>query len=125
MFDRTIIHQSRGPSHVTVNEHKAPTDASMKLLAEMEQKVKDKVLGQVKLESNTFHCEVIRMMGPMMMGETFGIVMKLNGERIVMEITPDPFGSNEDKLQEVYKAVGNRIAAHVASAVLKVIWRDK
>jgi hypothetical protein len=124
MFDRTFITESRGPSHVTVNEHKAPTDASVKLLADLEQKVRDKVFGQVKLESNTFHCEVMRMMSPFRMGETLAITMKLNGERILMEITPDPFASEEDKLREIYKAVAKRIAAHIATSVVKATWRS-
>lgn len=124
MFDRTTINQSRGPSHVTVHEHRAPTDASVKLLAEMEEKAKEKVFGQIKLESNTFHCEVLRMRSPYSYCDTLGIVMQLNGKRIAMEITPDPDASNEDMLREIYKAVGERIAAHVAESIVKVTWRS-
>ena len=124
MFDRTTINESRGPSHVTVNEHRAPTDASVRLLADMEQRVKDKVFGQVKLESNTFHCEVMRLKSPRTFGETLAIAMKLNGERIVMEIETDPMTSPEEKLREIYKAVGERIAAYVASSVVKTTWRS-
>ena len=124
MFDRTTINESRGPSHVTVNEHRAPTDASVRLLADMEQRVKDKVFGQVKLESNTFHCEVMRLRSPHKFGETLAIAMKLNGERIVMEIETDRMTSPEEKLREIYKAVGERIAAYVASSVVKTTWRS-
>jgi hypothetical protein len=49
MFDRilTVQEAPRGPSHVTVHEHRAPTDASIKLYAELLEKARAEIVGHV------------------------------------------------------------------------------
>lgn len=42
---------------VTVHEHRAPTDASVKLLQEMEDKARDKFIGTFYCENNSLKCE--------------------------------------------------------------------
>lgn len=56
MFDRLTVMDARSPSHVTqtVHEHKAPTDESVKLLMEMQNKVMANLLGQIRVENNGF-----------------------------------------------------------------------
>lgn len=62
MFDNYLIND--GPSHVTVtktvNEHRAPTDKSVELLSQMEEKALSRLVHSVKLEVATF--EVFAML---------------------------------------------------------------
>lgn len=67
MFNKTII--GRGDVHHThtTNEHRAPTDDSIRLLREMEEKSNDHVLwksGQVEL-NNFLVCEAVVIRDPM------------------------------------------------------------
>lgn len=51
MFNRTYIDaSSKGPSRVDVHEHKAPTDASVALLREMEAKAFEQVIHTQQIE---------------------------------------------------------------------------
>lgn len=58
MFNKTIIHQhaTSYPSHVSITEKRAPTDESVKLLKEMEEKAEEKLLEACELKNNLFTC---------------------------------------------------------------------
>ena len=44
MFDRlTIVNPHRGPEHVTVHEHRAPTDQSIQLYSDMLEKARKQI----------------------------------------------------------------------------------
>jgi hypothetical protein len=57
MFDNH--HHSHAPSrvNVTTTEHRAPTDDSVRLLTEMEEKVLKRILSRHTLQDNTFNAE--------------------------------------------------------------------
>jgi hypothetical protein len=57
MFD--THHHSHAPSRVNVTtaEHRAPTDDSVRLLTEMEEKVLKRILSRHTLQDNTFNAE--------------------------------------------------------------------
>lgn len=62
MFDKTYISTGKsGGSHhshrheVTVNEHRAPTDESVRLLNEMEQAAKNNLLNSIVIKDNTLN----------------------------------------------------------------------
>lgn len=56
MWDRTVINPTRVvETSRTIHEHRAPTDESVKLLMEMEQKALEKLLSITRLENNTLN----------------------------------------------------------------------
>lgn len=67
MFDKTTLvvghvrHDSYARVDVDVHEHRAPTDASVKLMREMEQAALDKVLGTIRLEDCPVDCVIVHM----------------------------------------------------------------
>ena len=86
MFDHfsTHRHHTSGPSRVDVNvtEKKAPTDESVRLLAEMQQKVIDNVLGQLKIDVNRVTGEIIVLRQPWHLCDiAFGVAYNINGKR--------------------------------------------
>lgn len=55
MFNRTVINPTQVvETSRTIHEHRAPTDKSVKLLAEFEQKALDKLLSITRLDCNLF-----------------------------------------------------------------------
>ena len=84
MFDTVHRHQhthveNRGPSRidVTVKEHRAPTDESVKLLRELEDKALQSILSTIKLESTPFDCRVFPMLTPMSESIKFVVLYKI------------------------------------------------
>lgn len=66
MFDRPLIQITRtssGPSHVTVTEKRAPTDDSIRLAAEYEEKAWQKVTGHLIEQLPTIDAKVIAVEG--------------------------------------------------------------
>jgi hypothetical protein len=83
MFDKriTVINQEAAqPSHVTVHEHRAPTDDSIRLAGEYEEKALRKVIASYKLDTNTVkgHSLIVRSATTF---DTFIIIsrVKVNG----------------------------------------------
>ncbi len=58
MFDRTVIFRNVPvyEQHVVVTEKRAPTDDSVKLLREMEEKAEKKLIEACELKNNLFTC---------------------------------------------------------------------
>lgn len=86
MFDRfTQHHHSYGSSSrvdVNVTENKAPTDESVRLLAEMQQKVIDNVLGQLKIDVNGVTGEILVLKQPWSLCDIIiCVAYNINGKR--------------------------------------------
>lgn len=63
MFNKTVINQQRGTNYVpyaktvTVNENRAPTDKSVELLNEMQEKASENLIRTIKINNSV--CEAI------------------------------------------------------------------
>lgn len=98
MFD-SIVYESAPSYPQTINkkveEHRAPTDASITLLREMERKLERDVLSRSTLRSNTFNAEWVVIDEPMLMQQRVVCRFDLNGathqfeERIEERLTLD------------------------------------
>ena len=73
MFDHYHRHSHSTHQTIDVHEHRAPTDASIRLAEEMEQKALAKVLGSVRLEGCEFDCVVHHMRDPLNLEQLFVI----------------------------------------------------
>lgn len=119
----TRIERHTGPSKVEVHEHRAPTDASVRLLAEMERAAEKKVLlsalskpGNV-IEGVAVNWQLNQMFGAVEVRCAF----YLNGRHIV--VTPRLHESllhpseTQQLLEILYKTVAEAIAAEVMKAI--------
>lgn len=55
MFDKTYITPGPTSVNVDVHEHRAPTDESVKLLRDAEERAQERLLSITRLESNEFN----------------------------------------------------------------------
>lgn len=118
MFD-SYTYKTASPSYVSVDviEKRAPTDESVRLLKEMEQKARDKVIASIELDSNLVKGRVYVMKDYMSGKNNFAVLMDINGKRVEIKISTNEYESPEAQLQEVYQEIGKRIAAEVMPAV--------
>lgn len=70
-------------STVEVTEIRAPTDASVALLREMEQKAKDEIVKSVHIKSNDFECVINGYREMMTENRKFEAIWSLNGKKHV------------------------------------------
>ena len=119
MFDSYTI--SPRPQTVyqktTVHEHRAPTDESVALLKDMEEKARDKVIKSVAVENNSFNC-VFHSLKDVQSDRLIGrSIFMLNGERMTVEESVSPMDV-KDKSELVLKlrdAMAKKIANEILS----------
>lgn len=71
---------------VNVHEHRAPTDKSIELLREMEQKIRDQVEQSVRLTDNGFECVVQQWRDAYADDLVTIALFSLNGKRMQSEV---------------------------------------
>jgi len=84
MFDRITKNEitevtREVTKNVSIVEKRAPTDESVRLLQEMQEKAKESILGHWVLEDNVFKAEWFRMADPHGLDEILSIRYFLNG----------------------------------------------
>lgn len=80
MFFRNV---DRYPQHTTVNvtEKRAPTDESVRLLKEMEEAARNKVLETIVVADTSFECKIHKMVDPINDHDVYTVVFSLGGQK--------------------------------------------
>ena len=65
----------------TVTEHRAPTDASARLLSEMQQAARDSVFATLECRDNKFSCRAVVEQDFAAFSESLRVQFTLNGEK--------------------------------------------
>jgi hypothetical protein len=119
MFDRPVVvlsHPSR-TEYVTreVHEHRAPTDKSVELLREMEQKARDQVIEAVHVGNATFDC-VLHTMKHCIDGSTEMLaVFSMNGRKMTVSHRDQDWRCDK---QAMVEALRDKMATEIATTVL-------
>jgi hypothetical protein len=114
----TIVAPTR---HVTervtehVHEHRAPTDASVKLLREMEAKAREQVVEAIHVGDTTFECVVHIMRHPMDDSTSYRAVYSLNGKKMTTDYRDQEWRT--DKREALVK-LRDEMAKDIATAIL-------
>ena len=119
MFDSISFTAPTRTEYVTrtVHEHRAPTDESVKLLHEMEQKAQDKIEKTVRLESNSLKAVLHQMMDPLNLDSVYVIQLDLNGNRHRCVIRIDSLKNKEERIKYIVQELANQITCEVLKSV--------
>lgn len=117
MFD-TVINPVR-TEYVTrtVNEYKAPTDESVRLLREMEEKARAEIFKSVRLDTNELK-GVVHVWKDVLNCETkFHIQVQLNNKRCQTVIGLREWDSTEIRYDKIKAGIANLIAQEILLTV--------
>ena len=112
----------------TVHEHRAPTDASVKLLTEMEAATLAKIEHSINVGGNGFECVVNIMRRAMDMDTVAVAIFKLNGNQMRAEARVEGWKSDDvEKLPvELRDAIAKEIANQAIGPALRAArWPPK
>jgi hypothetical protein len=123
MFDTYIHRHQHGPERVTVEEKRAPTDASVALLKDMEAAAKAKVVESIRLTDCPVEAVVHRHNDPMDCRSFVSIHYSINGRKRKCMVEMDWDAKLMDQLDKVWKALGEDIAALLMEHHAKTIVR--
>jgi hypothetical protein len=123
MFNTYKIDNSyRGPSKIDVTEKRAPTDESVRLLNEMQQKAFDNVLSCVQLDNNELKDITWWIYyDPYIFSEKARVRFMLNGRLFDKEIT---LPCKYTKSEEIPKLIMNKVLEYIAIEVTVKLFED-
>ena len=127
MFDTTQnhYHTRHVSSNVTVTEKRAPTDESVRLLREMENKARDEVIKAVSVADNNFNCVIHTMKETLSCQQLFKVIYTLNGKKYTTDYSVNEWDlDNREKwVKGLIEAVAYDIAYHLLlEPISKVLW---
>jgi hypothetical protein len=113
--------------YVNIHEHLAPTDESVKILNDFEEKARKNIIHKVKVETNTIIAMGIYFRDEMVDNRVhFDIKFSLNGKEVLIQDYVDEFEWREEMLemymgfgsQVIYKLVMKKMAEMIAQELL-------
>jgi hypothetical protein len=85
MFDKTIVFPTKpyGDSYtpVTVTEKRAPTDESVRLLKEMEEKALEKIVNSISVRDCQVECQILVEKSYLNQSNHYVVVYSMNGKK--------------------------------------------
>lgn len=111
-------------------EVRAPTDESVRLLAEFEAKAREKIDQSIRLEGNGFECVVEISLDTLQDAYIATAIFKLNGVRMRAEaVEPARKATPQSLVDKLRDAMATKIAAEILAPALrgvldKVRWRS-
>jgi uncharacterized Fe-S cluster-containing radical SAM superfamily protein len=115
MFNKTY----NLPRTIEVNsrtvEQRAPTDESVRLLREMEQKARAEILKTVRLDGNEFKAVIHHLRDELSLLDKYKIIFELNGEKheLVVDILFETARLN--KIWKIREELSSYLAAYALS----------
>lgn len=107
--------------NITVNEHRAPTDESVKILNEMTDKALNNIVKTFSTTNNTLQATVAVYEDYRNSERQFLCKFVLNGKENILhvDIPPYEYDTPEKMVQELYKQVCNKLALEIMQPFLK------
>lgn len=129
MFD-TYVHRHTTEyvdRNITVNEQRAPTDASVKLLNEMTEKALKNIVSNFSTTNNTLQTTVAVYEDYRNSDRQFLCKFVLNGKQNILQIDIPiyEYDTPEKMVQELYQQVYNKLAAEIMQPFLKEISKGR
>jgi len=101
---------------VTVHEHRAPTDESVRLLNEMRDETSKNIIAQIPLKNNVFEGHVMVETDNMNHQNIYRGIAVVNGQRIVVEHRAPPIKDRSqwgEPLRELCEKMAEAIARDI------------
>lgn len=99
-------------------EKRAPTDESVRLLAEFEEKARQKLLKTVRLEAMPFGCVIHHHRSVVENEDKFIVQYKLNGSERQVHYSYTGYSSGRKKREEIIEGLQTAVAKDVAAMLL-------
>lgn len=123
MFDTHVYRHTTEyvDRNITVNEHRAPTDESVKILNEMTEKALKNIVSNFSTTNNTLQATVAVYEDYRNSERQFLCKFVLNGKENILrvDIPTYEYDTPEKMVQELYKQVCNKLALDVMQPFLK------
>lgn len=117
MFDRTYVSTNPTVHHanIKIEEKRAPTDDSVRLLKEMEEKATSQVIKAVTVGNTTFECVVHHLRDNLSYTNNFRAVFKLNGKSLSATVKVP---QDQEDVSKIYQELQEEMAKVITAEIL-------
>lgn len=131
MFERKPmvinVHAPVRTDYVTreIHEHRAPTDESVRLLKELEEKAEAKIIETIRIADTSFECVVHQFLEAMTMDTVLRAVFSLNGKKHKAEHRFQESIRDRMDHQKEFTALRDEVAKVIATEMICDAFRRK
>ena len=122
MLNSYSINPGIGFVNATVTENRAPTDDSVRLLKEMEEAARKKVIESTVVSDTHFECKIHKTHDIFSLQDLFVVVYSLNGKKRVVNCSIDSW--RDLPPNEIAVAIRNKVAEDISNEMLKVAFMN-
>lgn len=108
-------------TNVTITEKRAPTDESVRLLKEMEEAARNKVLETIVVADTSFECKIHKMVDPINDQDVYNVVFSLGKQKRRTEVRVDKYRKLTP--QEVAVAIRDAVAVDISNHLLSTAFQ--
>ncbi len=114
MFDTLVVRPTQYV-HTTIKEYRAPTDESVKLLKEFEEKAEKKLIASARLDNNFVKATYHAFKDNLMMETQLVIRAEINGNVVDWRdtIKDYQFKDEEEQVLHIYECLGKMLAKEI------------
>jgi RNA 3'-terminal phosphate cyclase len=105
-----------GFTSATVTENRAPTDESVRLLKEMEEKARDNIIESISVRDSQVECQILKERDFMSAGMRYTVVYSINGKKSAVKFLADDL--------EMPKSVAEKLTEMVCFDIAKKMLVD-
>lgn len=111
-------YEDRYPQDTTVNvtEKRAPTDESVRLLKEMEEAARNKVLETIVVADTSFECKIHKVIDPINDQDVYGVIYSLGRQKKNTQVRVDRYKKLTP--QEVAVTIRDAVAVDISNHLL-------
>lgn len=119
LIDFNRLERHHHEHSTTIIEKKAPTDESVRLLRDMEQKARDSIIGAVRIKDCPIDC-VIHTHEDLLNGQKlFKTIYSVNGKKYVVDTTVDQWTDADEAAQKLVNDLACDIARTLIAPYLR------
>jgi hypothetical protein len=106
----------------SVTEKRAPTDESVRLLKEMEEEARKKVIETTVVSDTHFECKIHRSLDVFSAQDVYVVIYSLNGHKRSVKIGINSF--DKPSPTDIAVAIRDKVAEDISNEMLKVAFKN-
>lgn len=106
----------------SVTERRAPTDESVRLLKEMEDEARKKVIETTVVSDTHFECKIHRSHDVFSAQDVYVVIYSLNGQKRSVKVGINTF--DKPNPTDIAVAIRDKVAEDISNEVLKVAFKN-
>lgn len=123
VYNNYVVDRGTSYTNVTVKEQRAPTDESVRLLKEMEQAARDKIIHSTTVANTEFTCKIHKYHDALNAADMYRIMYTLNGRQESVDISVELYQMLSP--EQTACLIRDKVAVDIANKMIHTAFMDE